>query len=542
MMGSCKKYLNTVPDDVLTTDDIFLSKTTAGEYLANIYSYLPNELLQRFSGYSGWGNSGPWTGSSDEAKYNWDFNYSNQMNASTWSSTDGQVELYWSQYYQAIRNATDFMARIPTATNEIESGTKVIWRAEARALRAVFYFYLLRTYGPVVLLQDNIISPDASGAASSQARTPFDACISYVVGQLDSAYTDLPLTPLNSELGRMTQGIAKAFKVEALLLDASPLYNGNAAYASFKNADGTQLISQTYDANKWTLAANAGKDFINLFSGTYRLHVVQDSTTFATAFRSCKEVMTDDWDEEWIFGFPNAGSLMRYDRTPKHVGYSSDQQGGGACGATQTMVDAYFMANGLPITDPNSNYVSTGFTLFQAPGDTKARNIYSPWTGREPRFYVGITYDSSRWIYADDDGNDIITSFQYSGNSGRSQSTSDVTPTGYTVRKNVAPNDNNRGCVMMRLAQIYLDYIEALNESDPSNPDILKYLNLIRDRAGVPEYGSAIPAPASQADMRTAIRAERRVELAFENVRFFDTRRWKIAPQTDGGAFYGRQL
>ncbi len=102
---------------------------------------------------------------------------------------------------------------------------------------------------------------------------------------------------------------------------------------------------------------------------------------------------------------------------------------------------------------------------------------------------------------------------EFNGNSGRSQSTSDVSPTGYIVRKDVMPNDNGRGALMLRLGQIFLDYAEALNESEPTNPDILIYLNQIRKRAGVAEYGSGegmLPAPASQDAMRDAIRAEKK--------------------------------
>jgi hypothetical protein len=136
------------------------------------------------------------------------------------------------------------------------------------------------------------------------------------------------------------------------------------------------------------------------------------------------------------------------------------------------------------------------------------------------------------------------SNFFYNGNSGRSQSTSDVSPTGYVVRKNVANNGNGRGALLLRLANIYLDYVEALSESDPSNADIVKYLNLIRKRAGIPQYGAgtgAIAIPSGQA-MKDAIRSERRIELAFENTRYFDTRRWKIAATTDAGAFYGMDM
>ena len=214
-------------------------------------------------------------------------------------------------------------------------------------------------------------------------------------------------------------------------------------------------------------------------------------------------------------------------------------------GVTQTQVDAYFMENGRSIDDPQSNYRSSGFSNFKAPFDVEERRTFNQWTNREPRFYVGVTYNNSYWLYQGSSDQPIITVMEYSGNSGRSQSTSDVSPTGYIVRKNVATNDNARGSIMLRLANIYLDYAEALNESDPGNGDILKYLNLIRERAGVPLYGAgenALPVPSDQQAMREAIRKERRIELAFENVRYFDTRRWKIAAQTDNGDFYGMNM
>ncbi|HEX8021151.1 RagB/SusD family nutrient uptake outer membrane protein, partial [Mucilaginibacter sp.] len=343
-----------------------------------------------------------------------------------------------------------------------------------------------------------------------------------------------------------TSGICKAYKVEALLLKASPLYNGNTDMASLKNHDGKQLISQTVDITKWTAAATAAKTFITTFVPTvYDLYQETDADPFIAAYKSCRDVVITDWNSEWIFARSNSGSYTQYDRTPKHVGAatpSSANQGGGALGVTQTMVDAYAMANGLPITDAASGYVSSGFSSFKAPFDVAARSTFNPWVGREPRFYVGVTYTGSYWLNQVS-GSTLITDFTFNGNSGRVQSTSDVTPTGYVIRKDVTKSDGARGAIMLRLANIYLDYAEALNESTPGDADILKYLNLIRQRAGVPAYGSTgLPAPANQDAMRLAIRAERRVELAFENARYFDTRRWKIAETTDAGPFYGMDM
>ncbi|HTI89044.1 MAG TPA: RagB/SusD family nutrient uptake outer membrane protein [Puia sp.] len=564
MTASCKKYLNTVPDDILTVNDIYTSRANVDQYMANIYSALPNELQQRFAGNQ---NSGVWEGASDEAKFNWDFVYANQMNLSVWSNTDDNVKNYWDSYYQAIRNATDFMNRIDAATAaDLTADLKKEYKAEARGLRSLYYFFLLRTYGPVVLLGDQLISADASTESVRLPRTPFDNCVTFVTTQLDSAYLDLPVSSAATTQGRLNKGVVKAYKEQMLMLAASPLYNGNTDYANFKNADGTHLINQTYDQNKWKLAADAAKAFMDEFPA-YKLYISPNAPADSTlaAYINCKDVMLDNWNSEWIFARSNSGSYMRYDKTPKHVGSPSDQSGAAAMGVTQTMVDAYFMKNGLSIDDPKSKYVSAGFSMYQSPSDASpkltiqgAHSTFNQWVNREPRFYVGVTYDSSYWLYQDPGNPDIITAFQYNGNSGRSQSTSDVTPTGYAVRKNCASSDGTRGALLLRLSNIYLDYAEALNEYDPSNPDILIYLNKIRAHAGVPQYGvtsslyindttglpvqGGIPVPATQADMRTAIRKERRVELAFENVRYFDTRRWKIAPQTDAGPFYGMNM
>jgi hypothetical protein len=187
--------------------------------------------------------------------------------------------------------------------------------------------------------------------------------------------------------------------------------------------------------------------------------------------------------------------------------------------------------------------MSTGFQNFAAVNQDFPTYTYNQWVGREPRFYVDITYSNSEWL--DKNAGLFITDLTYHGNSGRSAGGNDYCPTGYIVRKNNPPSDRtqgNRSFVMMRLAEIYLNYAEALNESDPGNADILKYVNLIRTRAGIPAYGQGVDAPAGQDAVRQAIRRERQIELAFENNRFFDVRRWKIAAQTEAGQIHGLNI
>jgi len=154
-MSSCEKYLNKIPDDVLTVDDIFKSKANTDRFLANIYYVIPNELAQRFVNNE---NSGVWTAASDEAKYTWDFVYTNNMNRSVWNNTDGAVASYWTNYYKGIRNATYFIQNIDKANAaEVNELMKTTYKAEARALRALYYFYLARIYGAVPVIGEGYL-------------------------------------------------------------------------------------------------------------------------------------------------------------------------------------------------------------------------------------------------------------------------------------------------------------------------------------------------------------------------------------------------
>ncbi|QES87139.1 RagB/SusD family nutrient uptake outer membrane protein [Rhizosphaericola mali] len=553
--GSCKKYLNTVPTGLLVEDSIFTSLTNTNAYLAQVYANLPDEFYQRFAPNS---NAGPWMGASDEANnYSQLFIMSNQLNQSSWDATVGGT--YWSNFYKPIRTATDFIAKIDGANSvEVSDFLKAHFKGEARALRAIYYFWMLRLYGPIPILSSEI-DANATGDAIYFARTPFDSCVSYISNQLDTAYNEIESVSNTShpadqpisigstiEYGRITSGVCKAYKEQVLMLAASPLFNGNSDYASLRNTDGTQLIPQTYDANKWKTAAAAAKAFIDEFDPvTYSLYTSTGSDSFTNAYNACKNVVTTEWNSEWIWGRANSSfGTLAYDITPKLVGYNSSvQKGGGFLAVNQSMVDAYFMKNGRTIDDPQSGYQTSGTSMFKSPYDVQTRSTFNQWVGREPRFYVGVTYNNSYWMDQGSSSDEVIVNYELHGNSGRSQSTTDVSSTGYNVRKHLTVSHNSRSWCYIRLAEIYLDYVEALNESDPGNTDILKYLNLIRIRAGIPAYGTgSLSAPGSQTAMRTAIWHERQIELAFEDVRYFDIRRWKIAAQTMGQDVYGMNV
>jgi hypothetical protein len=562
-LSSCKKYLDKVPDDKLSGKDIFKSWQTANKFLSNVYSHVPDEFGQRGGGEykasDDYNNGGIWTGGSDEAEFLWGFVRSNNLNIGAWDATADFVRTYWINYYQGIQGASTFIANAGQIS-DLSDELKNRYKAEARALRAMYYYQLIRIYGPVILMGENPIDPNMN---LQTPRNSIDECVEFITTELTNAAKDLPVTPDDdAHYGHVTKGVALAYKAQALMYAASPLFNGNTDYANLKNKDGKQLISQAMDLNKWKVAADAYKDFITSFvPATYNLYKSDDGDPY----KSCRDVLLKDWNAEVIFSRKGSIDSRQYETTPRHDGASSgDVKGGTGLSATQRMVDAFFMANGMspvsgynsdgtPIVNAASGYQLTGFTDFKAPSSNTSlgsKSTFNQWVNREPRFYVNITYNRSNWL---NPTYPVETTLYRGGNSGKKADGSggDYSVTGYVVRKSTSTgawnNSSDHKLVILRLAEIYLGYAECLNEASYSANlnETLKYLNLIRERAGIPQYGTganALPVPASQADMRDAIRKERRVELAFENSRFFDVRRWKIAEQTENGPAWGLDI
>jgi len=540
-LTGCSKFLSQVPDNILSEDVAFANRANAEKILTNIYSRLPNEWSRTGGGHD---NRGIWTCASDEAEYRWGFPSSQEVNNGSWNTGTGFTKDYWGSCYTGIRDATRFIGRIDQVKVDMLPEQTVRYKAEARALRAIFYFIILRIYGPVIILGEEELPVDASANDILKPRNSVDECVAFIASELDKAAADLPVRPVNDEnYGRITRGIALSVKARTYLQAASPLLNGNTDFAALKNKDGKQLIPQTYDENKWKRAADEYKAFINAFDpAVYQLYRKNDANNNFSPFLSCRDVVLEPWCPEVIFGRPVDELFWYEDHTPRHGGYSRDVGGNSGMGATQKQVDAFFMANGKPITDPSSGYAATGTSQFRAPDDDKEREIFNQWVNREPRFYVNITYDNRRWH--DNSQGEVVTRLYVKGNSGKAPPNQDYSPTGYVLRKFAKtsnPRNNTRGVIpLYRLANVYLDYVEALNEYKPGDPDILTYLNKVRERAGIPIYGpGGIAAPAGKEAMRKAIWQERQAELCFENVRFFDTRRWKIAEAEDNGPAYG---
>ncbi|THU31600.1 RagB/SusD family nutrient uptake outer membrane protein [Niastella caeni] len=542
---ACKKYLDQVPNDRITIEEVFRKKATSEQFLANIYSYVPDEweAIHDF----------PWVGTSDEADLTWSGSPNYPVNIGNLNPSNIPFER-WGSYYQAIRSASYFINHIDENEEILQlNGQPLIdqYKAEARFLRAYYYFCLMRQYGPVVLMGEETIPPDAVAGAMQIPRSSYDDCVDYVAGELDKAAATLPLYPerngqqSDAEYGRATKGMALAVKARLLLYAASPLYNGNTDLSTFKTADGTPFISPVNNPEKWKRAADAAKAVIDL--GIYSLY--KDPS--GNVIKSLDGIYFQSWNDEQIFA-RKSNNVTQWDV------HCTPRQAGGWCGIgpTQEMVDAYFMKDGkLPAA--SALYSETGYT------NVNGQIIYNMYMNREPRFYHGVTYNNSMWQGGNMRSTAPIT-FYLSGPNGKNGHPTDYSKTGYLIRKNVGPGTNigsggngqrqDRPIILFRLGEMYLNYAEALNEYQPGHPDIVRYLNMVRERAGIPQYGigqDALPLPADRNDMRSMIWAERRIELAYEGHRWFDIRRWKIAPQVmgtlhgmnvnkDGDAFYER--
>ncbi|RFS26312.1 RagB/SusD family nutrient uptake outer membrane protein [Chitinophaga silvatica] len=528
LISSCSKYLDQVPNDRITIEEVFKKKAPSEQYLANVYSYVDDESDQ-------W-NSFPWFGNADEGDVTWSKYATYDLNIGNMSAGNVLFDK-WGYYYRGIRSATYFMAHI-NENVEIRSlnGQQLIdqYQAEARCLRAYYYFLLMRQFGPVVLVGDKPTEPDAPASAMQLPRSSFDECVNYVSNELDAVAAVLPLVPVSNgqpsdlEGGRMTKGIALAIKARLLLYAASPLYNGNTEMAGFKDLEGKNLISQTFDKEKWKRAADAAKAVIDMRQYTLYKDPGGDVK------KSLQGIFSQGWNSEQIF-------VRKSNNLPTWDVHCMPRQAGGWCGLapTQEQVDAYFMKDGKSILESDL-YSESGFTTENG---VKVFNMYQ---NREPRFYTDITYNNCMYQGGNMQST-VPINFFISGPNGKNGHPTDWSKTGYLVRKNVSPQTNdgsggngrrqNRPIILFRLGEIYLDYVEALNEYEPGNSDILLYLNAIRERAGIPMYGAganALPIPVSQIEVRKKIRDERRVELAFECHRWFDIRRWKIAASVMG--------
>lgn len=557
LLTSCADYLDKESDTELTLPMVFEDKTRIEGWLANVYSHVPDP-------YWGYARKLGWDILSDDMTASerwrqWDWKVIPMLLGEWTPSTDWDGN-YWSRLPQLIREANIFIENVHPLPDQGISATEVTYmKAEMRFMIAYYYYLLSNTYGPIPFKPNYIAPTDFNLADLMEGQRPYYEVVDWVDKELKEVAEILPAKYAEArKYGRATSIMCLAVRARMLLFAASPLVNGNPDYANHKNKDGENLFSTTADKTKWAYAAQACKELIDAAEAAgHKLYTEKNEDGTIDPFMSYQNLFLTRYDEgntEILFARPGGSEYGEYEKhaTPAASG------GSGGLGVTQSLVDAFFMENGLPINDDNSEYVETGFSVSDETRDNTVwdtevnggaiskKDTYNMYCHREPRFYITVSYNNSYFTQEK-------RVFNFFNGSADNPHTHDAPQNGYLIRKKISPDLNvkqgtykYRPGIVYRLGEAYLNYAEALNESDPGNGDILVYLNKIRERAGIRQYTTGATDENfihvdlnDQAEMRKLIRAERRVELSCEGIRYDDLRRWKEAENVLNGDFYG---
>lgn len=443
----------------------------------------------------------------------------NTFTNGTWSAARPVDDVY-SEMYAGIRKANMFLEKangsaiIPidevlpanVAANQTYDAQIQRLLGQAYFLRAFFQFELLKRYGSFVIVTRTLSVSDELDLP----RNSFNECVKQISDDCEAAIARLPLSPVEwrtVDRGRATQTAAMALKARLLLYAASPQYN------------------LTNDISKWQAAADAAKRLMDTGKhGIYSSYpniwlwntagAFNNETIFATATLNTTSIETNN-------------APVSYDGA------------NGRTNPTQEMVDAFEMrTTGKPITDASSGY-----------------NEAAPYTNRDPRLGFTVLFNSASVqpaVAATNFKSRPVETF-VGGKDGLGLNVN-ATKTGYYMRKYLSESASwagtttniRRPWIFFRYAEVLLNYAEALNEAQGAAQvtEILRVINLIRARAGVamPALQTANPAgngyvAPTQIELRKRIRNERRVELCFEEHRFFDVRRWK-----EGEATFNKQV
>ena len=558
----CESYLDRQPDDQLTSENLFEKRTSTYKCLIDVYSH-----MFYYAETANSTNGGVHLSGSDECSVPYpNANDGNQRFYVAWChgsmspmyDNNAYVDDCYYRFYRGITNATYFMQNAQRCL-ELTDEEVTIWKAEARFCRAIFYFDMMRYFGPVVFTGEDIVDFN-DPTLNTWDRSTWQFLVDWLCQECDLAAADLPDKWGSTDLGRATKGAALALKARLLTTSARPLFNGQNGthiYDDMINVKGEKLFNTDYDENRWRLAAQACKDVIDM--GQYKLENNADLSPLENYHNTFKKKISD----EHIFVQMTTINL-RQQTCPRGIGAG----GRGGVALTQKMVDAFAMANGVypiqnfgeesyknglnVVIDSRSGYDERGAQDFVNPffatipenkqtAPVKTMNMY---VGREPRFYANVFWGGQTWVSQANSTKDI--EFFANGNSGPGAGDNYPT-TGYLPIKFCDPDLNTANkeygslaWPVIRYADILLMYVEALNEYDPTNADILKYWNEVRSRAGVPAIETVYPNIVGDKDLqRKYIHLERAVEFCFEGVRYYDNCQWMTAQLEHSGHVVG---
>lgn len=475
-------FLDRKPLSSFSDAAVWSDYSLAEQYANNIYSGI-------ISGFDRGGYH--LSGATDEAENTFPWPVTNDMNRGDLSYTNPDKSLrygyfwtnpptYWTYGYDYIRRCNIFLANIASVPGDTVQ--KAALTGEVKFLRALYYHELTKFYGGVPLVTKPLGVEDISQLLVP--RNSYAECVDFISKELGEAADLLPAIRSGASLGRATRGAALALQGRVLLY-----------------------------ADRWAESAVASKKVLD--AKNYSLF-----PTFENLFKAA-----NNNNAEVIFSRQYKSTLVAHDFN-RNNGLISIGGWGGVC-PTQNLVDMFEMTDGQTY-DKSALY--------------EANN---PYKNRDPRFYGTVIYDGAVL----GTGADAITvQTRVKGNNGidggPNQTDGNATTTGYYLRKYIDeaffknPTNGYNNWIVLRLGEVLLNYAEAQNEASGPDATVYDAVNTLRARVKMP----ALPAGLSQAEMRERIRRERAVELAFEDHRFFDLRRWKVAEQVIGSPIYGMRI
>lgn len=552
---SCKKYIDIVPDNIATIDYAFRLRNTAERYLFTCYSFLPN-----YPGYAG-----GFLNVGDELIYVGPYRNTGFDIIEGLQNSNSPLLDYWNgerggkKIFRALRECNIFLENIEKVP-DLQEHERKQWIAEVKTLKAYYHFFLMSLYGPIPVIKENV-PIYADPELVRVTRRPIEEVSDYIAQLVDEAVADLPLVVNNreTELGRITQPIALAIKAKALVYAASPLFNGNPDYHGFTNKDGTQLISTTYDENKWVRAAAACKAAIDTaHEAGNKLYYFVETSQARNLSEETKTVLSvinpvsERWNVEVIWALTNTGSMqIQLESVPPKMDQAGIGRGENHLAVPFKVVSQFYTKNGVPIEEDVTWDYAGRLDLKVVPASEKYY-LGTDYTtasfnlDREPRFYGNFFFDGGI-VFGLGNFDETKSKYMQSkvGQPQGKEGPWSHPRTGYGPKKYVYYGNSYSGTALLRtdypwplirLADLYLLYAEALNESQGPVEEVFTYLDMIRERAGLKgvkeswtNFSRNATKFATKEGLRSIIRRERMIELALEGQRHFDLRRWKEA-------------
>lgn len=581
---SCGDYLDVVPkNDVETIDTKFEQRKDVYDWLKSCYSMLTDPTVS-FLYQPGYVGADEFVaGQYIRDKYS-DYYFSGFYIGDGLQKKSNPYCAIWKkdEAFAAIRYCNIFIDKVDQCYN-MTADEKKLWKAEVKACKANFYFELLKRYGPIILVPQNIES-NASIEAMQQPRQPIDSCVNAIVQLCDEAMQDLPYQS-QKEATRYTyynKEAAATLKAYALLYAASPLFNGNEQLKDFVNKDGVRLFPE-YDREKWHKAAVAADEAIDICKKAGKQLYDGTSDQGSELLNTISDINMSTFDENYankevILAFRPQNStrdlafqfLLPYFSSTETEYYDPNVIGG--IYPSMKMVEMFYTDHGLPITE-DKQWMSSPYQLSKE-ADSRYTNvlplneeILSLHRHREPRFYADIVADRTYWYRKKTENgklinkailvkchrNELFGTDQKSITSQIPQSLS-----GYYCKKYISPNvplknfTNTFGypempLILFRMAELYLMSAEAWNEYlDKPSQHVYDMIDIVRKRAGIPgvveawtSYSKNPQKIQSQQGMRDIIHREWNIEFAFEGRRYYNLRRWMEAPEQLNQPQYG---